>query len=153
MRGWLGWLAERGVDVLGAGRVHVDVWVAGQQDHGAEASTVRHRLSALSSFYRYCAAHDLAGQIPTVGVARPVVDPDYTATIGLDRDQARALVAAADRDQGPRRCGRRRWSGCCCTMRCGWMRPAPPMLPTSGLMLATECCGCSARAPGRRKSR
>ena len=153
VRGWLGWLAERGVDVLGAGRVHVDVWVAGQQDHGAEASTVRHRLSALSSFYRYCAAHDLAGQVPTVGVARPVVDPDYTATIGLDRDQARALVAAADRDQGPRRCGRRRWSGCCCTMRCGWMRPAPSMLPTSGLMLATECCGCSARAPGRRESR
>ena len=30
-----------------------------------------------------------------------MVDPDYTATIGLDRDQARALVAAADADQGP----------------------------------------------------
>ena len=42
----------------------------------------------------YCAAHDLIGQILTEGVARPVVDPDYTATIGLDRDQARALVAA-----------------------------------------------------------
>jgi integrase len=31
-----------------------------------------------------------------------MVDPDYTATIGLDRDQARALVAAADADRGPR---------------------------------------------------
>ena len=101
VRGWLGWLTERGVDVLDAGRVHVDLWVAGQQDQGVEAASVRRRLSALSSFYRYCAAHDLAGQVPTVGVARPVVDPDYTATIGLDRDQARALVAAADRDQGP----------------------------------------------------
>ena len=30
-----------------------------------------------------------------------MVDPDYTATIGLDRDQVRALVAAADADQGP----------------------------------------------------
>ena len=29
------------------------------------------------------------------------VDPDYTATIGLNRDQARALVAAADADRGP----------------------------------------------------
>jgi site-specific recombinase XerC len=57
---------------------------------------VRRRLSALSSFYRYCAAHDLAGRVPTQGVARPVVDPDYTATVGLDRDQARALVADAD---------------------------------------------------------
>ena len=39
MRGWLGWLAERGTDVLGVGPVHVDLWVAGQQDRGAEAST------------------------------------------------------------------------------------------------------------------
>ncbi len=101
VRGWLGWLADRGVDVLGAGRVHVDLWVAGQQDRGAESSTVRLRLSALSSFYRYCAAHDLVDRIPTAGVARPVVDPDYTATVGLARDQARALVAAADTDGGP----------------------------------------------------
>ena len=36
--------------------------------------------------------------MPTDGVARPVVDPDYTATVGLDRDQARALVTAADAD-------------------------------------------------------
>ena len=101
IRGWLGWLTERGMDVLDAGRVHVDVWAAGQQDQGAEAASVRRRLSALSSFYRYCAAHDLVDRIPTAGVARPVVDPDCTATIGLDRDQTRALVAAADADRGP----------------------------------------------------
>ena len=101
VRGWLGWLADRGVDVLDAARVHVDLWAAAQQDRGTESSTVRRRLSALSSFYRYCAAHDLVDRIPTAGVARPGVDPDYTATIGLDRDQARALVAAADADRGP----------------------------------------------------
>jgi hypothetical protein len=39
IRGWLGWLAGRGTDVLDAGRVHVDVWAAGQQDQRAEAST------------------------------------------------------------------------------------------------------------------
>ncbi len=63
-------------------------------------ASVRRRLSALSSFYRYCAAHDLIGRVPTQGVARPAVDPDYTATVGLDRDQARALVATADADTG-----------------------------------------------------
>ena len=28
---WLGWLAERGTDVLDAGRVHVDMWAAGSR--------------------------------------------------------------------------------------------------------------------------
>ncbi|MGH3223048.1 MAG: tyrosine-type recombinase/integrase [Streptosporangiaceae bacterium] len=97
---WLAWLAWRETDVLAAGRVHVDLWAASQLDAGAAASSVRRRLSALSSFYRYCAAHDLIGRIPTQGVARPAVDPDYTATVGLDRDQARALIAAADADTG-----------------------------------------------------
>jgi hypothetical protein len=66
------------VDVLGAGRVHVDLWAAGPQDR----------------------AHHLVDRIPTAGVARPV-DLDYTATVGLARNQACALVAAADADQGP----------------------------------------------------
>jgi site-specific recombinase XerD len=100
LRAWLGWLDERRVDVLAAGRVHADMWVADQLEDGAEASSVRRRLSALSSFYCYCAAHDLVARIPTTGVARPMVDPDYTATVGLARDEARALVAAADADRG-----------------------------------------------------
>ena len=97
---WLSWLAERDTEALAAGRVHVDLWAATWLDAGAAASSVRRRLSALSSFYRYCAAHNLIGRIPTQGVARQAVDPDYTATVGLDRDQARALVAAADADTG-----------------------------------------------------
>jgi hypothetical protein len=43
VRGWQGWLTERGVDVLDAGRVHVDLRVAGQQDRGPEPSTMRRR--------------------------------------------------------------------------------------------------------------
>jgi hypothetical protein len=35
LRGWLAWLADYGVDVLGAGRVHDDLWVAAQRDQGA----------------------------------------------------------------------------------------------------------------------
>jgi integrase/recombinase XerD len=95
-RGRLARLAHRAANsALAAGRVHVDLWAATQLDTGA---AVRRRLSALSSFYRYCAAHDLICQVPTQGVARPVVDPDYTSTVGLDRYQARALVTAADAD-------------------------------------------------------
>jgi hypothetical protein len=66
---------------------------------GGAAASVR-RLSALLSFYRYCAAGVLAGRLPTDGVARPAVDPDYTTTAVLDRNQARAMVAAAGADTG-----------------------------------------------------
>jgi hypothetical protein len=72
------------------------MWTCGQLGGGAATASVRRRLSALSSFYRYCAA---AGVLAD-GVARPAVDPDYTATAALDRGQARALVAATDADTG-----------------------------------------------------
>src|SRR5262245_26045392 len=49
---WLGWLGQRHTGALGAARVHVDMWVAGQLGGGAAAASARRRLSALSSFYR-----------------------------------------------------------------------------------------------------
>ncbi|MPY84960.1 MAG: tyrosine-type recombinase/integrase [Actinophytocola sp.] len=100
---WHGWLAERGIDVLAATRLHVDLWVRGQLDAGAAHSSVCRRLSALGSFYRYCATRDLIEAVPTVGVHRPAVDPYATTTVGLSRDEARALLAAADADTGPAR--------------------------------------------------
>ena len=99
--GWLAFIQPRGVDLLAARRVHADLWVRAQLQAGAEASSVRRRLSALSSFYRCAAAHDLISDNPCASVVPPAVDPDYTATICLDRDQALALVAAADADTGP----------------------------------------------------
>ena len=89
---------------------------------GAAASSVARRLSALSSFYRFCLAQDeqpapgpgpgMGGGVgaglgvardPTAGVRRPAVDADHTATVGLSADQARALIAAADTDPGRQR--------------------------------------------------
>jgi Phage integrase, N-terminal SAM-like domain len=91
---WLGWLAARETDVLAAGRVHVDLWAATQLDAGAAASSVRRRLSALSSFYRYGAAHDLTGRVPAAAW-RGRWWIRTTRPRRLDRDQARALVAAS----------------------------------------------------------
>ena len=62
---WLGWLAGRDTGALAAGRVHVDLWAVTQLDAGTAASSVRRRLSALPSFYWYCAAHDMTGRVPT----------------------------------------------------------------------------------------
>ena len=97
------WCAPRGLDVLSARRVQVDLHITGMLDAGAAASTVARRLSALSSFYRFATVHDLRVDNPVVGVRRPTVDPDHTRTVGLTRDEARALVAAADADPGPQR--------------------------------------------------
>lgn len=100
---WLDWLREVGVDVLDARRVHVDLWVRQLLDAGAAASSTSRRLSALSSWYRHLVEHDLLAANPAAAVRRPAVDPDHTATVGLDRDQARAFLAAADADRGPAR--------------------------------------------------
>jgi Phage integrase, N-terminal SAM-like domain len=86
LRAWLAWLAVRDVDVLEADRVHVDMWVRGQQDQGAEPASVRRRLSALSSFYPYCAR---------ARSDRP--DPD-----GRDRAAGRGPGLHRDRGAGPR---------------------------------------------------
>jgi len=100
---WLDWLGEVGVDALDARRVHVDLWVRQLLDAGAAASSTSRRLSALSSWYRHLVEHDLIAANPAAAVRRPAVDPDHTATVGLDRDQARAFIAAADADRGPAR--------------------------------------------------
>jgi len=98
--GWQAWLAERDLELQAAGRVHVDLWVRAQQHAGAGDASVRRRLSGIGSFYRYCLSHHLAAADPTVGVTRPRVDPDYTATVGLSREQGQALITAADADTG-----------------------------------------------------
>lgn len=100
---WLEWLREIDVDALAVRRVHVDLWVRQLLDAGAAASSTARRLSALSSFYGHLGAHDLITANPAAAVRRPTVDPDHTATVGLDRDQARAFLTAADTDTGPAR--------------------------------------------------
>ena len=103
MTAWLDWLHGLQVDVVAARRVHVDLWVRHLLDTGAAASSTARRLSALTGFYRHLVEHDLLAANPATPVRRPRVDPDHTATVGLDRDQARAFLAAADTDPGPAR--------------------------------------------------
>lgn len=99
----LRWLCAVGIHALHVSRVHVDLYVRRLLDTGAAASSTSRRLSALSSFYRHLVEHDLMAANPAAAVRRPSVDPDHTATVGLDRDQARAFLAAADADTGPAR--------------------------------------------------
>jgi integrase/recombinase XerD len=100
---WLDWLHGLQVDVLAARRVHVDLWVRHLLDSGAASSSTARRLSALTSFYHHLITHDVLTANPATAVRRPRVDPDHTTTVGLDRAQARAFLAAADTDPGPTR--------------------------------------------------
>lgn len=84
---WLRFLVERQVDVLAPTQVHVDLWARAQAEAGAAATSIARRLSALASFYAYCAAQDLITDNPVAGLRRPTVDPDHTATVGLTRQQ------------------------------------------------------------------
>jgi site-specific recombinase XerD len=137
-----GFPTARGIDVLAARRIHVDLWTRGLLDAGAANSSVARRLSALTSWYRHLGEHDLISTNPATAVRRPKVDPDHTNTVGLDRDQARALLAAADADTdtGPARpgCARRPRSGCCCIRGYGSMSSPAPTWPTSVMIVATD---------------
>ena len=88
-------------DALTAERHHIDAWRTTLTDATREtaSSTVARKLAAVSSFYSYAA--DDAGVIaanPVRRVTRPKVDADHSATQGLTKDQARALLYAAQQD-------------------------------------------------------
>lgn len=103
---WRGWCETRGLDPLGARRVQVDLWMGDMLSAGMAASTASRRLSALSSFYGFLAEHDdleIAGPNPTQRVRRPAVDSHHSPTLGLTREEAQALLGAADRATGPQR--------------------------------------------------
>src|SRR5262249_58491999 len=96
--GWAGWASGAPVPSALPG----SMWTCGWPGSSAAAPRPPARAGGCRRcrVSTDCAAHDLASGVPTAGVARPVVDADYTATVGLARDEARALVAAADADRG-----------------------------------------------------
>lgn len=107
LRRWLDWCASVVVDPIRAGFHHADAygrWLAEVPDprtgRPMSPSSVNRRLSACASFYRYAVRQRAITESPFFEVARPNVSGD-SPTIGLDRDELRRLVAAAQAD-GPR---------------------------------------------------
>ena len=92
------WLDSKGADLLAAERVHVNAY---RHTLTGAPATVARKLAALSSFYRYALADGVVGRNPVETVVRPKIDADHSATQGLTREQAKALLAAAVAD-GPR---------------------------------------------------
>lgn len=95
LQGWLAWCAGRDLDPLAARRVDVDAWKNTATTAGATPgrSTVRLRVSAISSWYDYLEGNELTDRNPAKLAGRPrPVDPDPTA---LSPQECGALLATA----------------------------------------------------------
>jgi integrase/recombinase XerD len=95
LSGWLSFCSRYGIEPLSARRAHVDAYARELAEvQGRARSTVARRLSALTGFYGYALDEGLIERSPLAGVRRPKVAED-SQTTGLDRDQLRAVLAAA----------------------------------------------------------
>lgn len=88
-------LAATSVQPLSVRRVHVDAYARMLERHGAAPTTIARRLACLAGLYAYALAEELVDRNPVAHVDRPHLGED-SQTLGPDRDQARALLAAAD---------------------------------------------------------
>lgn len=91
---WFTWCATLGLDPLDANRAAVD----GYRQHLetiAAPSTIARRLSTLAGYYRYAVAENVLGSSPLEHVKRPSMPAD-SPTLGLDRVEAKALLAQAE---------------------------------------------------------
>ena len=101
---WLDWCTTHQFDPLTVRRAHVDAyarWREGQvrvlktgREIPTSRASIARALAALSSFYGYALAEEAIVASPLALVRRPRLDEE-SPTLGLDRDQARAFLAAA----------------------------------------------------------
>jgi site-specific recombinase XerD len=98
---WAGWLAGHDAGLLEADETAAAMWARHLEAAGVKDSTAARKLTAVSSFYSWCARRGHVRANPVAGLPRPAVDYDTSATPGLTRDQAVALLEAADADAGP----------------------------------------------------
>ena len=108
LNGWLSWCADHQLEPLRATFLHVNAYaremestVDARTGRPPTAATVARRLSALSSWYGFLTTLGAVGTNPVAGADRPRVTRDHSATVGLTGAEVEALLAAADRQNGP----------------------------------------------------
>jgi site-specific recombinase XerD len=97
---WLGWCQSHATDPLAAGEAVLAGWARSMESGPLAGATVARRLSCVSSWYAWLVRNGHASANPAGYLDRPSVDRDSSSTPGLTRDQALALLAAADRARG-----------------------------------------------------
>ena len=98
---WLAWCAHLGTDPLDAREEHVALWMRGMEAAGLSQATVARKVAAVSSWYTWLRRHRHVTENPAKDLARPYVNPDTSKTPGLTKDQALAMLAAADQARTP----------------------------------------------------
>lgn len=69
-----------------------------REQQGAAASTVRRRMSALSSLFKHLVRHGAASRNPVADVARPAINREEGSTAAFSKAQARQLLDAPAAD-------------------------------------------------------
>ncbi len=69
-----------------------------REEEGAAPSTVRRRMSALSSLFKHLVRHGTASRNPVVDVSRPTINRDEGSTAAFSKAQARKLLDAPPAD-------------------------------------------------------
>ncbi len=101
--GWLAWCAGHGIEPLFAIRPDAAGWARRLEAEGLAAATVARKLAAASSWYDWLLEQGHVAGNPVGKLKRPEVDRDTSSTPGMTREQALAMLAAADRARGPQR--------------------------------------------------
>ena len=100
LRAFTSWCHAHDLALFEVKRPHVDLYARWSEAQGSSAATVARRLSTLASFYGYAVTEGHLPASPVERVKRPRVS-DESPRLGLDRDEVRAFLAAADA-AGPR---------------------------------------------------
>lgn len=101
---WFAFCAEHDLDPLQARKAHGDVykrWLELQVGESIPAKTMARRIAAVSSWYKYLAYEDAIDANMFKETRRPKVPRNHSETTALTKDEAHALVVAADNDHGP----------------------------------------------------
>jgi integrase/recombinase XerD len=98
---WLAWCRAAGTDPLAATEDHVTMYARALDSAGLSPASAARKLSAVSGWYAWLTRRGHIGASPALDITRPAVDPDTSTTPGLTRDQALAMLAAADSARGP----------------------------------------------------
>jgi len=95
------WCADQGIDPLDATRTHLELFARYlEDDRGNAAASVHRRLSTVICFYRIAEMDAYVDKSPAIHLRLPHVFRDETTTLGLDRAELGAIIAAA-RDSTP----------------------------------------------------